>query len=83
MAEGNTITFTHQEVAEALIKSKDIHEGFWSIYVEFGLGATNVASDPDGTGLLPAAVIPIVKLGIHKHDSPTPLTVDAEKVNPQ
>ncbi len=73
-------SFTHQELAEILIKHKDIHEGLWGIYVEFGIGATNIGQGPDD--LLPAAVVPILKLGLQRFSEPNNLTADAAKVNP-
>jgi hypothetical protein len=72
--------FTHRELAEILIKHLDIHEGLWGIYVEFGIGAMNI-----GQGLndvLPAAIVPIVKLGLQRFGEPSNLTADAAKVNP-
>lgn len=75
----NIYPFTHQELAEILIKHKNIHEGLWGIYVEFGLGATNIGQGPND--MLPAAIVPIVKLGLQKFPEPNNLTVDAAKVN--
>ena len=72
--------FTHQELAEILIKHKNIHEGLWGIYVEFGIGATNIGQGPND--MLPAAIVPIVKLGLQRFPEPNNLTVDAAKVNP-
>jgi hypothetical protein len=50
------------------------------LYVEFGLGAVNVGTEDDQ--LLPAAVVPIVKMGLQKGEKENSLTVDAAKVNP-
>ena len=72
--------FTHQELAEILIKHKNIHEGLWGIYVEFGIGATNIGQGPND--MLPAAIVPIVKLGLQRFPEPNNLTVDAAIVNP-
>jgi len=72
--------FTHQELAEILIKHMDIHEGLWGIYVEFGIGAMNVGQGPND--ILPAAIVPIVKLGLQRFPEPNNLTADAAKVNP-
>jgi len=72
--------FTYQELAEILIKHKNIHEGLWGIYVEFGIGATNIGQGPND--MLPAAIVPIVKLGLQRFPEPNNLTVDAAKVNP-
>ncbi len=72
--------FTHQELAEILIKHKNIHEGLWGLYVEFGIGAANIGQGPND--ILPAAIVPIVKLGLQRFPEPNNLTVDAAKNNP-
>lgn len=81
MPEAKNLVFTHKEVAEALIKEAKINEGLWGLYVEFGLTGANISSGPDGK-LTPAAIVPVVKLGIQRFDRPNDLTVDASEVNP-
>ncbi|MFZ0501923.1 MAG: hypothetical protein WAM52_22580 [Steroidobacteraceae bacterium] len=81
MPESTAIMFTHKELAELLVKSQKIHEGIWGITVQFGLGATNAG--PNEKELLPAAIVPVVNIGIKKFDSENNLTVDAAKVNPK
>ncbi len=75
------VTFTYSQVVEALIKYQGIHEGLWGIYVEYGLAASNLG--PNQNELQPAAIVPIMKLGLQKVDNPSNLTADAEKVNPR
>lgn len=82
MAESTQIVFSHQEVVTALIKQQGIHKDLWGIYVEFGLGAANVSTGPDDPNYLPAAVIPVMKIGIQRFTVPSNLTVDAAVVNP-
>ena len=82
MAEQKQIVFTHQEVAEMLVKKQEIHEGFWGIYFELGLAGGVIPSAPDGTAITPAAMVLINKIGILRFDQPNSLTVDASKVNP-
>jgi hypothetical protein len=82
MAEAQNYIFTFQQIAEALVKEQDIHEGLWAIYVEFGIGAGHIPGPTPDT-LLPAAVVPMVKMGIQRAEQPTPLTVDAAEVNPK
>jgi hypothetical protein len=82
MAEAQNYTFTHKEIAETLVKRLDIHEGLWGIYVEFSFGAANVHAGPDQQTILPAAIVPIVKIGIQRFDQANSLTVDAAEVNP-
>ncbi len=80
MAEPRQLTFSYQELAEILVKQQGIHEGLWGIYAEFGLGAANV---PAPGGSVPAAVIPLQRMGIQKFDIEVEgLTVDAAVVNP-
>lgn len=81
MAEVNNITFTHKELAEILVKHRGIHEGVWGVYVEFGLQASNVG--PTEENLSPAAIVPVLKVGIQKFKGENSLAVDAGKVNPK
>ena len=81
MPETKNITFTHKEVVEALIRYNNIHEGLWDLYIEFGLAGANVGSGPGGE-LNPAAIVPILKVGIQRTEKTTNLTVDAAVVNP-
>jgi len=80
MAEIKSITLTHKETVEALIKYQNIHEGIWQLYVEFGIGAANIATGPDQFS--PAAIVPINKIGLLRVEQEGPLTVDASKINP-
>lgn len=51
------------------------------MYVEFGMRASNVGTNDED--LLPAAIVPIVKLGIQQFDEENSLTVDVARVNPK
>ncbi len=82
MPKTSQVTFTYKELTEALIRCQHIHEGLWTIYIEFGLGAGNVPGPAEDT-LVPAAVIPVLKVGIQKVEKPNALTVDAADVNPR
>ena len=64
MPETKSIAFSYKEVVESLIRYNNIHEGLWDLYVEFGLGAANIASGPGEYS--PAAIIPLKKIGIQK-----------------
>lgn len=81
MPETKTIAFSHKEIAEALIRYHDLHEGLWGLYIEFGLAAANVAPEPGGD-LLPTAIIPVKTIGIQRFNEANNLTVDAAEVNP-
>lgn len=81
MAQAAQILFKFPEIAEILLKTQDIHEGHWGLFVKFGIVAGN-APGPTGD-LLPTAIVPILEIGIQKFDEPSSLTVDAAKVNPK
>ncbi len=77
------ILFTYKEIAECLIKQKGIHEGIWGLYVQFGIGAANIPGpQPKDERVFPAAIVPIINMGIQRFQKENDLTVDAAKVNP-
>lgn len=82
MPKADNVWFTHKEAAEALVKAADLHEGLWGIIVNFGIGGTNVQKEADGD-IVPAAIVPILKVGLQRFEEENNLTVDAEKVNPK
>lgn len=82
MPETPQIVFSYQELAEVLVKQQDLHEGIWGLHVEFDIAATLV-SDQDGKTTVPAAVVPVQRIGIRRFDEEVGnLTVDAAVVNP-
>lgn len=84
MPEISTLVFNHKEVATALVKAQNIHEGLWGIYIEFGFSATNINQGTDSDpNLVPAVIVPLTKIGIQRFDKPNNLTVDAAEVNPE
>ncbi|KKM67977.1 hypothetical protein LCGC14_1465720 [marine sediment metagenome] len=85
MPEKEKKKFTYTQLAELLVKESDIHEGYWGLFLEFGLGGANLPiADPDGQMVLrPAAIIPVSVIGIQEFGGPNPLTVDAAEVNPK
>jgi hypothetical protein len=82
MDENKAYQFDHKEVAEVLIKHKGLHEGLWGISIEFAIAATNISRDTEGFDLTPAAIVPVVKIGIQRFEKPNRMTVDAAIVNP-
>lgn len=76
------LVFEMKELAEILVKHTDIHEGHWGLAIEFGLGAANINVGPAEENVLPAAIIPVQKIGIQRFDKPSSITVDAAVVNP-
>ena len=81
MPEVQQYVYSFKEIAEALVRQQDIHEGLWGLYVEFGIAAGNIGSSPED--VKPAAIVPIVKLGLQKFSEASALTVDAAEVNPR
>lgn len=83
MAEPTQYTFSYREVVEALLKKQNIHEGQWAIYFEFGMQAANVG--PTDEQLVPAAIVPVLKVGVQKipPGKVLPGVVDAASVNPR
>ncbi|MGH7204681.1 MAG: hypothetical protein ACREI2_00570 [Nitrospiraceae bacterium] len=79
MPEVKQVTFTFKEIVEALLKKHGIHEGIWGIYIEFAIQGTNLESP---TGVHPAAIVPVLKIGLQRMDKVTPISVDAAEVNP-
>ncbi|MBA2526974.1 MAG: hypothetical protein H0V18_14515 [Pyrinomonadaceae bacterium] len=80
MAEATQILYTFKELAEILVKERDLHEGLWGVYVKFGIKAANVGeTDAD---LRPTALVPVLELGLQKFDAVNNLSVDAAAVNP-
>lgn len=78
------ILVTYKDLAELMVKHKGIHHGLWGVYIRFGLKATNmpVQADDEIT-LMPAAILPIVEIGIQEFHEASALTVDAAAVNPK
>ena len=64
------------------MKKQQLHEGIWGIYIEFAIAATNIGADAEGS-LLPAAIVPVQKIGLQRFDKESSLAVDAAKVNPK
>jgi len=81
MPEPSNYVFSYTEVVTALIRAADIHEGIWGLSVRFGLSATNVGESE--SVLRPAAIIPLVEIGLTKFEKENNIAVDAKKVNPQ
>jgi len=83
MPEQKSLVFSYKEVAEALVRKADIHDGLWGLYVRFGITGANIGSAPGKDDLRPAAIVPILEIGIQRFDEASNLTVDASMVNPK
>lgn len=80
MPETKELNFKYREVVEALLKQSNIHEGLWTLSVQFGLAAANLG--PSDEQLMPTAILAVQSLGISRADKATNLTVDATVANP-
>lgn len=78
MAEAKVFTFTYQELAEMMIRRVGLSEGLWGVYVKFGLQAANVGPGPED--LRPAAILPVLEIGLQRLDEPSSLAVDAAEL---
>ena len=72
MPETSQYIFSFKEIVTALIKAQGVHEGIWGLFVNFGLNASNVG--PSESELRPAAMIPILALGLQKYDKESNLS---------
>ena len=80
MAEANQILYPFKELAALMVKDQNLHEGYWGIYVRFGITAANAG--PNDNELKPTALVPIIELGLQKFEEINNLSVDAAEVNP-
>ncbi len=81
MAEIKSLEFSHKEVAEALVRYNNIREGLWGISIRFGIQGANIGATPGGE-IIPAAIVPILNIGLQRFDKPNNLTVDASVLGP-
>jgi hypothetical protein len=83
MPEANQYTFTHQELVELMVKVAGVHEGKWTLAVQFIFTATSGGEDADS--IVPGAFAGIAQLGIQRApvDAINNLTVDAAVINPK
>ena len=84
MAEITQYQFTFAEVAEALIKRQNLHEGEWVVGVEFVLNVGAMGMSPES--IRPGAMILANQFQLVKaspgQQHPPGLVVDAAVVNP-
>jgi len=79
MGDVNQYIFTPRAVVEALIKMQGLREGIWGLYMEFGVVSTTAG--PTKEQQVPAAVVPVVKLGLQRMAAENNLAVDAATIN--
>lgn len=81
MAEATLINYTFKELAELMVKDQNKHEGYWGVFVRFGIAAANTG--PSDADLRPSAIVPILEIGLQRFEGLNNLSVDAAKVNPK
>ena len=74
------VILNYRDVARAIIKAQNIHEGHWRVALTFGQVA-GVNADIAGH-LIPAAFVPVMSISLVQDDEPNDLTVDASEDNP-
>lgn len=83
MADPQAFTYKLKDLAEIMVKDQKLHEGFWGVYFEFALSAGMIQNPQGGDqNITPAAIVPVINVGIHRFEKPNSLTVDAAEVNP-
>lgn len=73
--------FTYRDVVTALIKARGLHDGIWAIDITAGIQGLNTLA-PNSTDVLPAMLVPILKIGLCRVDKESSIAVDASLVNP-
>ena len=81
MPEATQIVYKHKELAELLIKAQGIHTGIWGLFFRFGISGANIGATE--AELQPAAIVPVLEVGLQKFEKETNISVDAAKVNPE
>jgi hypothetical protein len=81
MPEATQLVFSHKEVAAALVKAHGLHDGIWGLYMKFGIAGANVGVTPGEIN--PAAIVPILEIGLQKFDEENNISVNAKTVNPE
>ncbi|WP_250510332.1 hypothetical protein [Caballeronia sp. GACF4] len=81
MAEATQFSFTHQELVTLMLQKQGIHEGYWGLLVNFGLGAGNIG--PSNETLNPTSISAVTSIGIQRSTELNNLSVDAAVVNPK
>jgi hypothetical protein len=83
MPEVSQYLFTHKELAEMMVKKAELHEGKWTLLVNFTFAA--VMGGPSPEQIIPTAFAGVQSIGLQKAmpESPAALTIDAAEVNPR
>lgn len=80
----SSYSFDHKEIVTLMLKEADIHDGIWTLSVNFRLGAG--AFGPTPSEVAPTGFVSIEGIGLQKIDPvPSelpPLAFDAAELNP-
>lgn len=80
----NPILVSYKDLAKLMVKHEGLHEGLWGVYIRFGLRAANIPVQvEEHTSVMPAAILPILEIGIQPFAQATDLTIDAAVENPR
>ena len=73
----NEYTLSHQDVVKAIIIDQNIHEGFWTLNINFNVAASHGPRVPD-----PCLAVTIKGIGIMRASPTDPFAIDAALINP-
>jgi hypothetical protein len=73
----NEYTLSHQDVVKAIIIDRNIHEGFWTLNINFDVAASHGPRVPD-----PCLAVTIKGIGIMRAPPTDPFAIDAALINP-
>ena len=73
----NEFTLSHQDIVKAVIIHQNIHEGFWTLNVNFNVAASHGPQVVD-----PCLAVTIKGIGIMRASPTDPFAIDAAEVNP-
>lgn len=73
----NQYTLSHQDVVKAVIIHQDIHEGFWTLNINFDVAAGHGPQLSD-----PCLAVTIKGIGIMRASPSDPFAIDAALANP-
>jgi len=86
MAKPTQYTFALDEVAKLMIKEAGLHEGRWTLGIEFGIAVGAMGQGPDKDAF-PGALVTANKLRLSvvsdSSAEPPNLVFDAAKINPK
>lgn len=88
MPEINQYNYNLNELLELIIKNSDIHEGKWTLQLNFAMAPGNFATDPSSPStIMPGMVVGVQGVILLRDNplipAPEGVAVDAAKLNPK